>query len=105
MGNYLTEEALAAVIALLPDHAEGDLAAVCSWADEIRFHYRWSSPLHYVDTPDFRCNYQYCRKKHILGDCHDSYGREDRCATGAIYNYTTQLMPERDDTNLSVAEL
>ncbi|KAL6573939.1 hypothetical protein OROHE_001481 [Orobanche hederae] len=96
--NYLSEEALAAVIALLPDHAEGDLAAVCSWADEIRFHYRWSSPLHYVDTPDFRCNYQYCR------DCHDSYGRKDRCATGAIYNYTMQLMPQRDDTNLSVAK-
>ncbi|GER27183.1 endonuclease [Striga asiatica] len=96
--NYLTEEASAAVKALLPDIAEGDLANVCSWADQIKFHYRWSSPLHYVDTPDFRCNYQYCR------DCHDSQKREDRCVTGAIHNYTLQLMPEQDDTNLSAAK-
>ncbi|KAL3627678.1 Endonuclease 4 [Castilleja foliolosa] len=96
--NYLSEDALAAVKALLPDHAEGDLAAVCSWPDEIKFHYRWSSPLHYVDTPDFRCNYQYCR------DCHDSHGRKDRCVTAAIHNYTMQLMSERDDSYLSAAK-
>ena len=47
---------------LLPESAEGDLANVCSWPDEIRFHYHWSSALHYVDTPDFRCNYEYCSK-------------------------------------------
>ncbi|KAH7545933.1 hypothetical protein FEM48_Zijuj01G0146700 [Ziziphus jujuba var. spinosa] len=58
--GYLTEDALAAVKRLLPDSAEGDLAAVCSWPDEIRFHLRWSGPLHYVDTPDFKCNYKYC---------------------------------------------
>jgi len=60
--GYLSEDALFAVKQLLPDSAEGDLAAVCSWADEVRFnyHYRWSSALHYVDTPDFKCNYEYC---------------------------------------------
>ncbi|KAL2244824.1 UNVERIFIED_CONTAM: Endonuclease 4 [Sesamum indicum] len=78
--NYLTEDALAAVKALLPDHAEGDLADVCSWPDEVRRnpHYRWSSPLHYVDTPDFRCNYQYSNNltealmflSHFIGDVH-----------------------------------
>jgi hypothetical protein len=47
---------------LLPESAEGDLANVCSWPDEIRFHYHWSSALHYVDTPDFRCNYEYFSK-------------------------------------------
>ncbi|KAI9198633.1 hypothetical protein LWI28_019431 [Acer negundo] len=83
--GYLTEDALAAINELLPDSAEGDLANVCSWPDEIRFHLRWSSPLHYIDTPDFKCNYEYCR------DCHDSAGRKDRCVTGAIYNYTMQL--------------
>ncbi|WMV16094.1 hypothetical protein MTR67_009479 [Solanum verrucosum] len=74
--EYLTEDALAAVKALLPDQAEGDLAAVCSWPDEVRrhYHYRWSSPLHYVDTPDFLCNYKYCR------DCHDGHGLKDRSA-------------------------
>lgn len=60
--GLLTEDATAAVKMLLPDMAEGDLAAVCSWADEIRHYYkwRWSGPLHYVDTPDFKCNYEYC---------------------------------------------
>ncbi|XP_041990683.1 endonuclease 4-like [Salvia splendens] len=92
--NYLTGEALAAVKALLPASAEGELAAVCAWADQVRFHYHWSSALHYVDTPDFRCNYDYSR------DCHDSAGRKDRCVTGAIYNYTEQLMSEHDDSGL-----
>ncbi|XP_015887054.1 endonuclease 4 isoform X1 [Ziziphus jujuba] len=92
--GYLTEDALAAVKRLLPDSAEGDLAAVCSWPDEIRFHLRWSGPLHYVDTPDFKCNYKYCR------DCHDTAGRKDRCVTGAIYNYTMQLTTSYHDSVL-----
>ncbi|XP_027348710.1 endonuclease 4-like isoform X2 [Abrus precatorius] len=85
--EYLSEDALFAVKQLLPPSAEGDLAAVCSWADEVRhnYRYRWSSALHYVDTPDFMCNYEYCR------DCHDSSGHKHRCVTGAIYNYTMQL--------------
>ncbi|XP_012837673.1 PREDICTED: endonuclease 4-like [Erythranthe guttata] len=96
--NFLTGDALASVKALLPDSAEGELASVCSWPDEIRrsAHNRWSGPLHYIDTPDFRCNYQYCR------DCHDSVGRKYRCVTGAIYNYTMQLMTESRDTDFSV---
>lgn len=91
--GYLTAEALAAVKELLPESAEGDLANVCSWPDEIRFHYHWSSALHYVDTPDFRCNYEYFR------DCLDSSGRKDRCVTGAIYNYTNQLLSLYQNSN------
>ncbi|MCD7467682.1 hypothetical protein HAX54_005247 [Datura stramonium] len=82
--EYLTEDALAAVKALLPDQAEGDLAAVCSWADEVRLTtYRWSSPLHYVDTPDFFCNYKYCR------DCHDGHGHKDRRKTNLHHVWDT----------------
>ncbi|KNA06084.1 hypothetical protein SOVF_184390 [Spinacia oleracea] len=86
--GYLSENAMAVVKELLPESAEGELAAVCSWADlfQVRSHYYWSRALHYVDTPDFRCNYDYSR------DCHDSVGRKSRCVTGAIYNYTQQLM-------------
>jgi len=49
---------------MLPDSAQGDLAAVCSWADEVghTYRYRWCSALHYADTPDFKCNYEYCSK-------------------------------------------
>jgi hypothetical protein len=62
--GLLTKDALAAVKELLPESAGGDLAAVCSWPDEIRhyYHWRWSGPLHYLDTPDFLCNYKYCSK-------------------------------------------
>ncbi|KAK7319620.1 hypothetical protein RJT34_04343 [Clitoria ternatea] len=97
--DYLSEDALFAVKQLLPDSAEGDLAAVCSWADEVRhnYHYRWSSALHYVDTPDFKCNYEYCR------DCHDSSGHKHRCVTGAIYNYTIQLVKSAEADNLTEA--
>ncbi|KAL9234103.1 hypothetical protein vseg_009010 [Gypsophila vaccaria] len=85
--SYLSEDAQAAVKELLPESAEGDLAAVCSWPDlfAVRSHYYWSRALHFVDTPDFSCNYDYNR------DCHDSSGRKNRCVTGAIYNYTQQL--------------
>lgn len=58
--ELLTEDAKAVVRHLLPDYAGGDLASLCSWPDEIRFHYHWSGALHYVDTPDFKCNYEYC---------------------------------------------
>lgn len=90
---FFTEDALAAVKSLLPERAEGDLASVCSWADEVRRdpHYRWSSHLHYVNTPDFACNYEYAR------DCH-----KDRCVTGAIYNYTMQLVSgHNNDSDLT----
>lgn len=59
---------------LLPDSADGDLANVCSWPDEIRSHYRWSSALHFADTPDFKCNYEYCRKfGRLAADVPNSY--------------------------------
>ncbi|KAF2303429.1 hypothetical protein GH714_018264 [Hevea brasiliensis] len=54
--GYLSEDAVAAVNELLPDSAEGDLAAVCFWPDEVRFHYRWSSALRYIDTANFKYN-------------------------------------------------
>lgn len=84
---YLSEDAKAAIKELLPYSAGGDLASVCSWPDEIRhgYNWRWTGPLHYIDTPDFKCNYDYSR------DCHDLAGIKDRCVSGAIYNYTEQL--------------
>ncbi|PWA79333.1 endonuclease 4 [Artemisia annua] len=92
--SLLTEEATKAVKELLPE-SEGNLSAVCSWPDEIKWmnKWRWTSELHYVDTPDFRCNYDYDR------DCHDSSGVKDRCVTGAIYNYTEQLVTGYNASN------
>ncbi|XP_073134010.1 endonuclease 2-like [Henckelia pumila] len=69
----LCEAAADAVSRLLPTYAGGDLGSVCSWADHIKFQYHWSSALHYIDTPDDLCTYQYNR------DCKDEEGIQDRC--------------------------
>ncbi|KZV40289.1 endonuclease 2 [Dorcoceras hygrometricum] len=86
----LSEAAADAVSQLLPDFAGGDLGSVCSWADRVKFRYHWSSALHYIDTPDDLCTYQYNR------DCKDEDGIQDRCVAGAIKNYTNQLLSYRD---------
>ncbi|RYR18696.1 hypothetical protein Ahy_B03g063310 isoform E [Arachis hypogaea] len=48
-GLSLGRNAVSAVKELLPDSAQGHLAAVCSWADDVGYthNYRWSQPLHY----------------------------------------------------------
>ncbi|KDP29422.1 hypothetical protein JCGZ_18343 [Jatropha curcas] len=91
--SRLSERAADAIKELLPEYAENDLASVCIWADHVKFRYRWSSALHYIDTPDSLCNYQYKR------DCKDENGIKDRCVAGAINNYTSQLLTYRSDSS------
>nr|CAD1842351.1 unnamed protein product [Ananas comosus var. bracteatus] len=71
---------------LLPAYAENDLSSLCSWADHVKFRYPWSSALHYINTPDDLCTYSYDR------DCKDDSGEAGRCVSGAIKNYTSQLL-------------
>lgn len=54
----MDETAAKAVKELLPESAQGDLSSLCDWADRVKFRYHWSSPLHYINTPDV-CSYQY----------------------------------------------
>ncbi|GER32783.1 endonuclease 2 [Striga asiatica] len=91
----LSEAAANAVKELLPAYAENDLSNVCLWADRVRFRYHWSAPLHYIDTPDNLCTYQYKR------DCKDGDGIADMCVAGAINNYTTQLLSYGNSTSAS----
>ncbi|KAF7132307.1 hypothetical protein RHSIM_Rhsim09G0106800 [Rhododendron simsii] len=70
--SRLSEAAADAVKKLLPESAEGDLGSECSWADRVKFRYHWSSALHYIDTPDDLCTFQYNR------DCKDEDGVMDR---------------------------
>ncbi|XP_065880786.1 endonuclease 2 [Euphorbia lathyris] len=84
--SRLSQAAADAVKELLPESAENDLSSYCSWADRVKFRYRWSSPLHYIDTPDSLCSYIYSR------DCKDEDGEKGRCVAGAINNYTSQLL-------------
>ncbi|RZS15296.1 hypothetical protein BHM03_00047107, partial [Ensete ventricosum] len=60
--DRLSDSAAAAVEDLLPNYAKNNLSRLCSWADRVKFRYRWSSPLHYIDTPDGLCTYDYDRE-------------------------------------------
>ena len=80
---------------LTPWHWNGNLSAMASWADDIfrpdtnptEFaNWLWSSALHFINTPDWACNYDYER------DCSN-----DRCAEGAIRNYTKRLEESFDE--------
>lgn len=79
---------------LLPPYAKGDLSSLCVWPDQIRhWHkYQWTSPLHFIDTPDDACSFDYAR------DCHDPHGKEDMCVAGAVTNFTSQLLHYKEGT-------
>ncbi|KAG6392237.1 hypothetical protein SASPL_146450 [Salvia splendens] len=85
--DLLEPEENHAVQMLLPDYAKGDLSSLCVWSDQVRHWYkcRWTSPLHFIDSPDQACNFKYQR------DCHDAKGVKDMCVAGAIRNFTEQL--------------
>ncbi|KAJ6769766.1 ENDONUCLEASE 4 [Salix purpurea] len=56
-------------------------------ANAVENLYRWTSPLHFIDTPDNACTFDYSR------DC-----VKDACVDGAIQNFTSQLLHYRDGT-------
>jgi hypothetical protein len=73
------------------------LAIVADWADQIRFRYHWSAPLHYIDIRDDiipnGCHVVPTTAK-ALSVCAFNYTRDcpnDACVAGAIVNYTEQL--------------
>ncbi|CAN6229727.1 unnamed protein product [Urochloa humidicola] len=86
--DLLEPEAAHAVRNLLPEEVDGDLSALCVWPDQVRhwYKYRWTGPLHFIDTPDKACTFDYSR------DCHGPDGAKDMCVAGAIANFTSQLL-------------
>ncbi|KAG4907501.1 hypothetical protein AAZX31_20G104700 [Glycine max] len=96
--SRLSDSAANAVKNLLPEYAQNDLGNVCSWADRVRFYLHWSAPLHFADTPDNLCNYQYDR------DCKDQDGVKGRCVVGAIKNYTDQLLDYGKNTQNNLTQ-
>ncbi|KAM0834350.1 hypothetical protein ACQ4PT_063655 [Festuca glaucescens] len=74
----LSDAATKAVNDLLPSDASDNLSSLCSWADKVRFRYHWSAPLHFIDTPDNLCTYNYDNNlteallflSHFMGDVH-----------------------------------
>ncbi|KAK6932500.1 S1/P1 nuclease [Dillenia turbinata] len=93
--SLLERDAQHAIQNLLPDYVDGDLSALCTWPDQIRhwYKYRWTSSLHFIDTPDNACSFDYQR------DCHDPHGKKDMCVAGAIKNFTTQLLHYKEGSS------
>ncbi|KAM1384676.1 hypothetical protein EV1_036451 [Malus domestica] len=91
----LGPEAAEAVQNLLPHNVDGDLSALCVWPDQIRhwYRYRWTSPLHFIATPDNACTFDYSR------DCHDQHGVKNMCVAGAVQNFTSQLSHYTEGTS------
>ncbi|KAH7295651.1 hypothetical protein KP509_27G059000 [Ceratopteris richardii] len=52
-------------------------------------NWHWSIPLHFIETPDYLCDYDYNR------DCQSLEGYHHMCTVGAINNYTAQLQTYR----------
>lgn len=70
------------------------LAEVSYRADQVKNQpaYAWSYNLHFINTPDWACNFSPSR------DCSD-----DICVYGAILNYTSRLQSQTDPTQLNEA--
>lgn len=93
--SQLTSKTSDWVKSLLPWFLSGNLTAAASWADDIihdnsnHFDYlnwQWSRPLHYIDLPDWVCNYDQER------DC-----KNDACVDGALRNYSQRLIASNSD--------
>lgn len=61
MQDLLQPDAAHAVRSLLPADVGGDLSALCVWPDQVRhwYKYSWTGPLHFIDTPDKACSFDY----------------------------------------------
>jgi hypothetical protein len=96
--SMLTNDSQTFVRNHLPWYTTGDLSMVASWSDTILYpdtnpddylNWQWSKELHYVNTPDWVCNYSRNR------DC--DWKGEQGCVDGAIQNYTGRLANAKQD--------
>jgi len=84
---FLSDKAQAQAEYFFPN-VSGQLEVYATWADSVRSKpaYAWSSPLHFIDTPDWACVYT------PSTDCPTISGSKDMCVAGAILNYTSILL-------------
>ncbi|CAF3619849.1 unnamed protein product [Rotaria sordida] len=96
--TMLTKESEKFVRNYLPWYTIGNLSMLASWPDIIvspntnpidYLNWLWSRELHYVNVPDWTCNYDRNR------DC--NWTSRQRCVDGAIQNYTKQLADINQD--------
>lgn len=97
--QLLTDKAKDTIASILPSGET--LVSVATWADDVKHEkaYQWSAPLHYIDTKDYACNYDYTR------DCVDTTtGQTGFCVAGAIQNYTQQAQRSRVSLHRALAK-
>ncbi|CAF5125437.1 unnamed protein product, partial [Rotaria sp. Silwood1] len=79
----------------IPRNLSGDLSAIATWPDIILYpmtnpldyeNWQWSLELHYINTPDWSCEYISSR------DCVNN-----RCVEGALKNYSQRLIDNNYD--------
>lgn len=94
--NLLSPNANSHVTSLLQYKYNGNMSNAANWADEVRIlpEFKWSAPLHFINTPDWKCNYIRSR------DCYDQTEGKNFCVDMAIQNYTTLLKKYNDVDSL-----
>lgn len=87
--QYLTDKTEQKLKKILPE-VDGDISKIASWADQIKGQpqYRYTAPLHYVDTHDDPPNS--CVLNPVR-DCPDG-----KCVLGAIKDFAQKLAPAID---------
>jgi len=92
--QLLTDSASQECATLLPSN-NGQLIQIANWADEVKSKpaYKWSAPLHFINTPDWNCTYIRSR------DCILN-GVKNFCVDGAIQNYTKRVV----DSSIGLAQ-
>jgi len=93
--SFLSGTASQAISKQIPN---GDMVSVANWADEVRGlpAFKWSEPLHFINTPSWNCSY--IRER----DCYNENGQYLMCVDGAIQNYTNRLFADVDDNGDSL---
>ncbi len=95
--SYLEPGVLKSVCSILADDAKGDqvrgdapcyLSTVATWADKIRFHARWSAPLHFING----------NGDHPPGDCRfpgpDGWGGKERANVLDAVNNVSSILTD-----------
>jgi len=79
--TLITSKTFNTISTIIPN---GNMSSVANWADEVRTlpQWKWSAPLHFINTPDWNCSY--IRER----DCYNNVNKFMYCVDGAIQNYT-----------------